>query len=136
MYRGIDWTSGYRNVKFRNQESDQERKREKNIKMTNPEKRTQEDKDLTEDLALELMKTMNKGASLVGMHIRQEEKDQLNEYREWLDSIPDDSPEAKLHARHLTAFQLAFNIAERIALRAEMAKMLYLDSLKSENQKL
>jgi len=103
--------------------------------MTNPEKRTQEDKDLTEDLALELMKTMNKG-SLVGMHIRQEEKDQLNEYRAWLDSIPDDSPEAELHARHLTAFQLAFNIAERIAMRAEIAKTLYLESLKSENQEL
>jgi hypothetical protein len=68
--------------------------------------------------------------------MREEEKDQLNEYREWLDSISDDSPEAAMHTRHLTAFQLVFNIAERIALRAEIAKMLYLESLKKENQEL
>jgi len=119
----------FKNVKFRNPKSDQERKREKNIKMKTPENIN------IEDLAVELMKTMTKG-SLMGPHMRGSEKEDLSAYREWLDSIPDDSPDSAIHTQHLTAFNLMINVAERIALRAEIAKSLYLESLKSENQEL
>ena len=88
-----------------------------------------------EDLVIKLLRKAKVG-SFAGEHMKKEELEQLKEYRAWLDTIPDDSLDAELHTRHITAFQLIFNVMERIAGRAEIVKLLYLQELEAQGKEL
>jgi len=63
-------------------------------------------------------------SSLLGQHMTTDEKAALNIYREWLDTIENDDPNIAIHTKHLLTFELMFKLADRIALRAEMVKLI------------